>query len=105
MTFQKLEVKWTFDCLGRFFVTRPITFFLLTGLVAKIDPFSVFWKVISRKPLDLLYIVENVHRFFQALSASVPNFIEIGVLANLVKTIVDLTRNDPANDEEVTIKK
>ena len=28
----------------------------LTGFVAKIeknDPFSIFWKVISRKPLDL----------------------------------------------------
>ena len=25
----------------------------LTGLVAKNDPFSIFWKVISRKPLDL----------------------------------------------------
>ena len=26
---------------------------LLTGLVAKNDPFSIFWKVISLKPLDL----------------------------------------------------
>ena len=26
---------------------------LLRGLVAKNDPFSIFWKVISRKPLDL----------------------------------------------------
>ena len=25
----------------------------LTGLVAENDPFSIFWKVISRKPLDL----------------------------------------------------
>ena len=25
----------------------------LTGLVAINDPFSIFWKVISRKPLDL----------------------------------------------------
>ena len=32
----------------------------------------------------------------QALSASVPNFIEIGGgLANLAKQLVDLTRNDP----------
>ena len=67
----------------------------LTGLVAKIDPFSILWKVISRKPLDL-------HRwkfaviFFQALSASVPNFIEIGGGSRkFSKKLVDLTRNDP----------
>ena len=67
----------------------------LTGFVAKIDPFSIFLKVISRKPLDL-------HRWkfaqicFQALSASVPNFIEIGGGSRkFSKKLVDLTRNDP----------
>ena len=67
----------------------------LTGLVTKIDPFSIFWKVISRKPLDL-HRWKFAQIFFQALSASVPNFIEIGGGSRkLSKKLVDLTRNDP----------
>ena len=67
----------------------------LTGLVAKIDPFSIFWKVISRKPLDL-HRWKCAQIFFQALSASVPNFIEIGGGSRrFSKKLVDLTRNDP----------
>ena len=67
----------------------------LTGLVAKIDPFSIFWKVISRKPLDL-HRWKFAQIFFQTLSASVPNFIEIGGGSRkFSKKLVDLTRNDP----------
>ena len=65
------------------------------GLVAKNDPFSIFWKVISRKPLDL-HRKKFAQNFFYALSASVPKFIEIGGVTR--KPLVDLTRNDPYVD-------
>ena len=68
----------------------------LTGLVAKIDPFSIFSKVISRKSLDL-HRWKSAQIFFQALSSSVPNFIEIGGGSRkFSKKLVDLTRNDPS---------
>ena len=63
------------------------------GLVAKKDPFSIFWKVISRKPLDL-HRGKFAQICFQALSARVPNFIEIGGVTR--KPLVDLTWNDSA---------
>ena len=62
------------------------------GLVAKNDPFSIFWKVISRKPLDL-HRGKFAQICFYALSARVPTFIEIGGVTR--KPLVDLTWNDP----------
>ena len=67
----------------------------LTGLVAKINPFSIFSNVIARKPLDL-HRWKFAQIFFQVLSSSVPNFIEIGEGSRkFSKKLVDLTRNDP----------
>ena len=75
----------------------------LTGLVAKIDPFSIFWKVKSRKPLDL-HRWKFAQIFFQALSASVPNFIEIGGGSRkFSKKLVDLTRNDRSTKGSVAL--
>ena len=59
----------------------------LTGLVAKNDPFSIFWKVISRKPL-YLHRRKFSQNSFLALSVSVPNFIEIrGVTRTFSKKV------------------
>ena len=69
----------------------------LTGLVTQIDHFSIFWKVISRKPLDLhrWKFAQIFKHYLQVCQIS--SKLEGGGLANLEKKLVDLTRNDPSS--------
>ena len=86
---------------------KKLMTFLIDGTCRKNYPFSIFWKVISRKPLDLHHgkCSQNFFRHYLQLP-SVPNFIEIGGVTR--KPLVDLTRNDPfvrwsINNPETTI--